>query len=833
MTEQLQLGIGGMTCASCVGRVERRLDKLEGVEHSDVNLALERATIEFDPQHTGTAEIIATVSAAGYEPQLAEVEFAVTGMTCASCVKRVERRLSRLIGVTEVEVNLATEHARVRYSIQQLTPAIMHKAVEDAGYGVIVLETNGVEDDPEKRAREAEISALRHDLEWAAGLSVPLVVIAMGPFFIPGLGELLKSIAPETVWKWLEFALAAPVLFGSGRRFFTHGIAEVRSLSPGMSTLVMLGSSSAFFYSLTALVLPGLFPEGTAHSYFEASAVIVTLILLGKYLEAVAKGKTSAAIKKLMQLQAKTARVVRDGEELEVAIAEVVSGDVIAVRPGEQIPVDGEVKEGRSWVDESMITGEPVPAAKSTGDEVVGGTLNKTGAFSFTATRIGADTVLARIIKMVEEAQTGKPPIQQIADRIAGIFVPIVLLLAIATFVVWMLYGPSPQLNYAFVAAVSVLLIACPCAMGLATPTAIMVATGRGAQMGTLFRKGAGLETLARTSLVVLDKTGTITRGTPELTDLNVIEGEQEAVLGWIAAAENRSEHPIAQAIATAARERGLEFAAVENFAAVPGFGIEAEVGGHKIQVGADRYMEKLGLSVDALRAQAEALADKARTPLYAAVDGHLAALIGVADPIKSGSREAIQALADMGIASAMVTGDNRRTAQAVARDTGIVQVLAEVLPEDKAQEVKRLQQGASNVAFVGDGINDAPALAQADTGVAIGTGTDIAIEAADVILMSGDLRGLVNAISLSRRALRIIRLNFFWAYAYNAALIPVAAGALYPAFGILLSPVLAAAAMSLSSIFVLSNSLRLHRFKAKFVEQVMVEQGALDEARA
>ena len=832
MTEQLQLGIGGMTCASCVGRVERRLNKLDGVEHSDVNLAMERASIQFDPQRTDTEQIVAAVSAAGYEPMLAEIEFAVTGMTCASCVQRVERRITGLNGVAGAEVNLATERARVRYSPQQLTPAAIHAAVRGAGYGVVLLESGDAGVDPEKRARDAEIRALRRDLEWAAGLSVPLVLIAMGPMFIPGLEQLMQSAAPKPAWHWLEFALATPVLFGSGRRFFLHGISEVRALSLGMSTLVMLGSSAAYFYSLTALLFPGLFPEGTAHSYFEAAGVIVTLILVGKYLEAAAKGKTSAAIKKLMQLQAKTARVLRNGAELEIPIAEVVAGDVIAVRPGEQIPVDGEVRDGQSWVDESMITGEPVPAAKAAGDEVVGGTINKTGAFRFTATRIGAATVLARIIRMVEEAQSGKPPIQQIADRIAGIFVPVVLLLAVATFVVWMFYGPSPQLNYAFVAAVSVLLIACPCAMGLATPTAIMVATGRGAQMGTLFRKGAGLETLARTNLVVLDKTGTITRGTPELTDFYVGAGDEDAALALIAAAENNSEHPIAQAIAAAARERGMELAGVESFEALPGFGIEAQVAGHRVQVGADRYMEKLGIAIAGFAERAQALADQARTPLYAAIDGRLAALIGVADPIKAGSREAIAALAELGIASVMVTGDNQRTAQAVARDTGIDQVLAEVLPADKADAVKRLQQGTSRVAFVGDGINDAPALAQADTGVAIGTGTDIAIEAADVILMSGDLRGLVNAISLARRALRIIRLNFFWAYAYNAALIPVAAGALYPLFGILLNPVLAAGAMSLSSIFVLSNSLRLRSFKARFVEAPRQSVETLKAAR-
>ena len=820
MSEQLNLGIGGMTCASCVGRVERALGKVEGVEQAEVNLATERAKISFDPARTDTAALVAAVAAAGYEPALSEVEFGVGGMTCASCVSRVERRLRKLPGVVEAEVNLATERARVRYAPDQVRVETLHTAVREAGYEVRAsAATDASGEDPEKRAREAETRSLRRDVTWAAALALPLVVISMGPFFVPGLRDLMLSVAPESFWQWAEFVLATPVLFGSGRRFFRHGLAEVRSLSPGMSTLVMLGSSAAYFYSVVALLAPGLFPEGTAHAYFEAAAVIVTLILLGKYLEAIAKGRTSEAIKKLMQLQAKTARVLRDGVEVEVPIGEVMTGDHIVVRPGERVPVDGVVIDGRSYVDESMITGEPVPVEKSAEAEVVGGTINKTGAFSFRATRVGGETVLAQIIHMVEEAQSGKPPIQQMADRIAGIFVPVVLLLAVATFAVWMVYGPSPQLNYAFVAAVSVLLIACPCAMGLATPTAIMVATGRGAQMGTLFRKGAGLETLARADTVVLDKTGTITKGRPELTDIVVAEGDEDTVLALVAAAEDKSEHPIAQAIVAAARARDLTLPTVESFEAVPGFGLEAQVDGHRVDVGADRYMRKLGIAIDALQGRADALADNARTPLYAAIDGRLAALVAVADPIKAGSVEAIRALHEMGIKTAMVTGDNRRTAEAVARQAGISQVLAEVLPADKSAEVQRLQAAGAKVAFVGDGINDAPALAQADAGVAIGTGTDIAIEAADVILMSGDLRGLVNAISLSRRTLRTIRLNFFWAYAYNAALIPVAAGALYPAFGILLSPVLAAAAMSLSSVFVLSNSLRLRGFRPQLAD--------------
>jgi len=532
-------------------------------------------------------------------------------------------------------------------------------------------------------------------------------------------------------------------------------------------------------------------------------------------MEARAKGRTSAAIEKLMKLQADTARVLRDGETVELPIDQVVPGDQIQVRPGERIPVDGDLLEGSSWVDESMITGEPLPVQKAAGDQVVGGTVNDKGAFVMEARSVGADTVLARIIKMVEEAQASKPAIQQLADRIASVFVPIVMAVALLTFLAWLLVGPTPALSYAFVAAVSVLVIACPCAMGLATPTAIMVGTGRAAELGTLFRQGTAMEGLARVQRMVLDKTGTLTLGRPELTDLRVVEGQEDELLALVAAAEDSSEHPIAQAIVAAARQRGLRWERPERFEAVPGFGLEAVVAGRLVQVGADRYMQRLGLDLGALEQEALALADLGRSPLYAAVDGELAAVLAVADPLKEGSREAVARLQSMGIQVAMLTGDNERTALAVAAQVGIAQVLAEVLPEDKAAEVQRLQSDGLAVGFVGDGINDAPALALADVGVAIGTGTDIAIESGDVILMSGDLRALVNAVALSRGTLRTIRQNFFWAYAYNVALIPVAAGVLYPLLHLLLNPMLAAAAMSVSSLLVVGNSLRLRRFQA------------------
>ena len=565
-------------------------------------------------------------------------------------------------------------------------------------------------------------------------------------------------------------------------------------------------------------VAPDVFPAGTANLYFEASATIITLILAGKYLEATAKGRTSAAIRKLVELQPKSARVESGGQVIEIPVAEVAPGNRVNVRPGERIPVDGVVVEGASYVDVSMVTGEPIPVEVSAGAEVVGGTINTTGAFVFHATRVGADTVLAQIISMVEEAQAGKPPIQQLADRIAGVFVPAVILVAAITFAVWLAVGPSPALNYAFVAAVSVLVIACPCAMGLATPTAIMVGTGKGAEMGTLFRQGTALETMARVDTVILDKTGTLTRGEPELTDFVVVEGNDDAILGLVAAAENASEHPVARAIADAARKRGLELPRVETFNAVPGFGIEATVDGRRVEVGADRYMRRLEYEHASFEEAASKLADEGKSPIYAAVDGKVAAILAVADPLKDGSRDAVDALHALGLKVAIVTGDNARTAAAIAAAVGIDQVMADVLPEDKAEAVKRLQSDGRRVAFVGDGINDAPALAQADVGVAIGTGTDIAIETGDVILMSGDLRGIVNAIALSRRTLRTIRNNFIWAYAYNVALIPVAAGVLFPLVGMLLSPMLAAAAMSVSSVFVVTNSLRLRQFRPDLV---------------
>jgi P-type Cu+ transporter len=737
----------------------------------------------------------------------------IGGMTCAACVRRVERAIAKLPGVTSASVNLATAKASVEYLAETVDEPRIRAAIVEAGYQAVSGETAG--DDQERDGRARELGPLQRDLALALVLTAPLVLVAMGPMLLPGLGALMHALMPESGWRWLELLLASPVLFVAGRRFFVQGWGELRHMNPGMNALVMIGASAAWFYSALVLVAPDIFPEGTDNLYFEAAGVIVTLILLGRWLEARARGRTSEAIRRLIQLQSKTARVQRNGREIELPIEEVVAGDEITVRPGERVPVDGIVLHGESHVDESMITGEPLPAAKRPDDEVIGGTINRTGAFCFRATRVGADTLLARVIRMVEEAQASKPPIQEIADRIAGVFVPVVLLLAALTFGIWIGIGPDPALNFAFVASVSVLLIACPCAMGLATPTAIMVGSGKAAEMGILFRKGTALELLARIDTVIFDKTGTLTLGQPEMTDIAEALGDEDRFLTLVASAESLSEHPIAEAIVNAAKARAIDLKPAVAFRAEPGYGIEARVGGHLIQAGSGRYMERLGITTGALADPAARWANQGKTLLFAACDGEIAGVIAISDPLKAGSREAIAALHALGMKTGMLSGDNPQTANAVAGEVGIDLVFAEVLPDRKAEEVQRLQERGRRVAFVGDGINDAPALARADVGIAIGTGTDIAIESGDVILMSGDLRGILNAIALSRQTLRTIRLNFFWAYAYNVALIPVAAGALYPFTGLLLNPMLAAAAMSVSSLFVVSNSLRLRGFQA------------------
>lgn len=743
-----------------------------------------------------------------------QVTLDIEGMSCASCVGRVEAALKAVAGVEEVRVNLATERAIVA---GQVSAEELIARVVATGYQAR-LHTAGDVDHETNQRKESERLQLKRNLWWALLLTFPVFALEMGSHLIPGVHDWIHhNIGMQTNW-YLQFALTSLVLFVPGIQFFVKGLPALFRMAPDMNSLVAVGSLAAYGYSTVATFAPGVLPEGTVNVYFEAAAVIVTLILLGRYLEARAKGRTSEAIKRLIQLQPETARVLRAGQIQEIPIAEVVSGDVLEVRPGERIPVDGVVTEGESYVDESMITGESMPVAKSSQSQVVGGTVNQKGAFSMRATAVGSDTVLAQIIRMVEDAQGAKLPIQALVDKVTRWFVPAVFAMAALTFVGWWLWGPEPSLTYALVNAVAVLIIACPCAMGLATPTSIMVGTGRGAELGILFRKGEALQLLKDTQVVAVDKTGTLTEGKPALTDLELNEGfDRGQVLSAVAAVEGKSEHPIAQAIVQAASVEGLSLPVVSQFQSVTGYGVCGVVNGQRVEVGADRYMRKLGVDVAMFQESATRLGNEGKTPMYAAVDGKLAAIIAVSDPVRETTLPAIKALHRQGLKVVIITGDHARTAQAIAAKLSIDEVVAEVLPEGKVQSVKELKSRHGTLAFVGDGINDAPALAEADVGIAIGGGTDIAIDAADVVLMSGCLQGVPDAIALSHATIRNIRQNLFWAFVYNAALIPVAAGLLYPWWGILLSPIFAAGAMALSSVFVLANALRLRRFKPAY----------------
>ena len=806
----LELPVQGMTCASCVQRVEDALAARDGVHQADVNLATNRASIQADAS-VRAADLVEAVASAGYEVPTTTSTLTVQGMTCATCVSRVADALEAVDGVVEAEVNLATNRATVTHPPGIVEAGTLRAAVEDAGYDVVEASDGESRADAEQAVREQERTSLKRQLMIAASATIPLFLLDMGTMWIPPLETWVMDLVSEQTLNIVFFVLASVVQFGPGLRFYKKGWPALKAGAPDMNTLVMLGASAAYGYSVVATFLPQVLPAGTAHVYFEAAAVIITLILVGKYLEAIAKGRTSAAMQQLLELQARTARVVRNGQEEEILVEDVLPGDTVIVRPGEKIPVDGTILRGASYIDESMITGEPVPAEKSEGDEVVGGTLNKTGSFRFEATRVGADTVLSQIIDMVEAAQASKVPIQDLADRVVRYFVPAVMSVAALTFGVWLLVGPDPALSMALVAAVSVLIIACPCAMGLATPTSIMVGSGKGAQMGVLFREGKALQQLREVQTVALDKTGTLTKGMPELTDFET-DATTPDVLRLIAGLEQASEHPIAEAVVRAARERDLSLPEPADFEAEPGMGVSGTVDEHTVQVGADRYMEQLGYSVDAWAETASHWADAGKTPLFAAVDGRVVAVLAVADTLKASTPEAIRALHERGLRVAMITGDNQHTAQAIADELGIDTVIAEVMPDEKVDAIKRLQENGL-VAFVGDGINDAPALAQADVGLAIGSGTDVAIESADVILVSGDVRGVANAYALSTATLRNIKQNLFWAFIYNTLLLPVAAGALYPAFGVLLNPMFAAGAMGLSSLFVLGNALRLRGF--------------------
>ena len=753
-------------------------------------------------------------------PEPTTTELSIEGMTCASCVFRTEKALAAVPGVLEATVNLATGRARVRHVAEPAVPEQLEAAVERAGYtGHRVDEPAGASDaEQDRHAREQH--GLRRSLLWAAVLTLPLFVLEMGAHLIPPLHHAIARVLDRQTSFYLFFVLATAVQLGPGLRFYRKGFASLLRGAPDMNALVAVGTSAAYGYSVVATFAPGLLPPDAVHVYYEASATIITLILLGRWLEARAKGRTSEAVRRLMGLQPKTARVRRGGEVVEIPHDQVVPGDLVLVRPGERLPVDGEVVEGSSYVDEAMITGEPVPVHKQPGAAVVGGTVNQTGGFTVRATEVGAHTVLARIIELVQAAQGSKLPIQSLVDRVTAVFVPAVMTLAAITFAAWWIWGPQPALTLALVNAVAVLIIACPCAMGLATPTSIMTGTGRAAELGLLFRRGDALQTLHRVGLVAFDKTGTLTKGRPELTDLVVRDGlggtdelDGDRVLTLAAAVEARSEHPLGRAIVEAAAERGLPGLEATEVEAVPGFGLRGVVDGRTVAIGAERYMQRLRVDVAPLRTTARTLAQAAKTPLLLALDGELVAVLAVADPVKESSRAVVEALHARGIRVAMVTGDTHETARVVAERLGIDEVVSEVLPEGKVAAVQQLRAGGRTVAFVGDGINDAPALAEADVGIAVGTGTDIAIESADVVAMSGDLRAVPNALAISHATLGNIRQNLFWAFAYNVCLIPIAAGALWPAWGVLLSPQLAAGAMAMSSVFVVGNALRLRRF--------------------
>ncbi|MFZ5989317.1 MAG: heavy metal translocating P-type ATPase [Bacillota bacterium] len=814
-----QFKILGMTCAACAKAAERSVKKLDGVTEASVNFATEKMAVEFDESKLTLDNIKEAISKAGYEAKkedsLKEVAIPIEGMTCAACAKSIERAVGKLSGINSVSVNFATEKANVKYDPGTVRLSEIKQAISKAGYKALEVE-NDQRVDEDKKRKEKEIRALWTKFIVSAIFSTPLLYIAMAPMMpfvtlpIPGW---LDPMQYPLLYALVEILLVIPVVI-AGYRFYTVGFKAIIRRNPNMDSLIAMGTSAAIIYSLysTYRIYMGEFMS-VDDLYFETAAVIITLILLGKALEAVSKGRTSEAIKKLMGLAPKTAIVIHDDKEIEIPIEEVEVGDIVLVRPGDKIPVDGEVIEGSTSIDESMLTGESIPVEKKTGDKVIGASINKHGSIKFRATKVGSDTALAQIIKLVEDAQGSKAPIAQMADIVSGYFVPIVFVIAIVSALTWYLTGQSEV--FALTIFIAVLVIACPCALGLATPTAIMVGTGKGAEYGVLIKGGEALETTHKIQTIVFDKTGTITEGRPEVTDIITTDiTDKNSLLQIAASAEKGSEHPLGEAIVRAAQKEGLELTKPIRFEAIPGHGIEVELDGRIVHLGNRKLMLDKGVVLNTLESESDRLAAEGKTPMYISFDNKLAGIISVADVVKESSARAIKKLHDMGISVAMITGDNKRTAEAIAKQVGIDRVLAEVLPQDKANEVKKLQAEGRKVAMVGDGINDAPALAQADIGIAIGSGTDVAMESADIVLMKSDLMDVPTAIQLSKSTIRNIKQNLFWAFAYNTAGIPLAAGVLYAFGGPKLNPVFAAAAMSLSSVSVLVNALRLKGFK-------------------
>ena len=823
-SKTISLPVTGMTCANCATTIERNLRKLEGIDQAQVNLANERVTLEYHPELLGTASIVKRVKDIGYGIATVNSVLPITGMTCANCATTIERVLNKLDGVVSANVNLATEKATVEYIAGAIGQADLIAAIERAGYGVVAVEAEQNLEDVEQAARQAEISDQTRKFWVGVAFALPLFLLSMGRDF-----GVLGMWGHQPWMNWLFLALATPVQFYVGWDYYVGGFKSLRNGSANMDVLVAMGSSAAYFYSL--LVTAGLLAGSGLHVYYETSALIITLIKLGKLLEAKAKGRTSAAIKKLMGLRPKTARVIRDDQELDIPIQQVLVNDIVIVRPGEHIPVDGIVLDGTSAVDESMLTGESMPVDKKMGDSVIGATINRQGLLKVQASAVGTETVLSQIIRLVEQAQGSKAPIQRLADRVAAIFVPAVIVIALLTFAVWLFAGMG--FTASMIRMVAVLVIACPCALGLATPTAIMVGTGKGAELGILFKNSEALEQAQKLQAIVLDKTGTVTMGqpiviqvvvAPHVIGLDCLPNQvlnENTLLSLAASVERGSEHPLGQAIVDAAQRRGLPIAALQNFEALPGYGATADVAGCTIALGNLRLMHRQGADVGPLLTHIERLQREANTVIIAALNGQVVGVIGLADAVKDGSADAIRELKNQGLRIIMLTGDNARTAQAIGQQLGIDEVIADLLPQAKTAEISKLQAQGISVGMVGDGINDAPALAQADVGFAIGTGTDIAMEAADVTLIRGDLRNVPKAIRLSRATLGIIRQNLFWAFFYNIILIPIAAGALYPIgyapeFLRQLHPILAAAAMAFSSVTVVMNSLRLRRVQLR-----------------